>query len=130
MRAAMRRNQRPFALCANAVPITSVVSPRRGCSSVGSRMWVVAQSRCRTRRGRTVTVAAPSARTVLRARTPIGQCTAAARAAHDGVGEPGLGVLGSADDDHCRTLRSRCISVAEYALWDAAYVLGPYRVRI
>ena len=43
---------------------------------------------------------------------PFGQRTAAARAAHDGVGEPGLGVLGSADDDHCRTLRSRCISVA------------------
>ena len=34
------------------------------------------------------------------------------RAAHDGVGEVGLGVLGPADDDHCRVLRSRCISVA------------------
>ena len=56
-------------MCANAVPITSVVSARRGWSAVGRRMWVVAQSRhrtsCRigdteTRCARTVAISSPS----------------------------------------------------------------------
>ena len=96
MRAAMRRNPRPFALCANAVPITSVVSARRGCSAVGSRMWVAAQSAHRTagahgRRRRTERADGAFAPV-----PPFGQRTAAARAAHDGVGHV-VGIITATD---------------------------------
>ena len=36
LRAAMRRNPRPFALSINAFPMASVVSTRRTCSSAGN----------------------------------------------------------------------------------------------
>ena len=57
--AAMRRCPRPAALPASAVPITSVVSARRGCRA-GSRIRVCRQQGHRARRGRTCGVWAPS----------------------------------------------------------------------
>ena len=99
-------------MCANAVPITSAVRrPRlqrgRQQDVGGGAVAAPHPPRAHGHRRRTERADGAFARV-----PPFGQRAAAARAAHDGVGEPGLGVLGSADDDHCRTLRPRCISVA------------------
>ena len=64
IRTAMRRNPRPFALCVNAFPMTSVVSARRTCSSAGNSTWVLVHAVQRARAGCTVTVLAPDPRTV------------------------------------------------------------------
>ena len=50
------------ALLARAVPITSVVSARRGCTAAGSRIRVRAQRVQRARLGRTSRVWAPRLR--------------------------------------------------------------------
>jgi hypothetical protein len=63
-RAAIARNPAPRPLAISAWPMTSVLSARRTISSAGSTMWVARQSARRTRLGVTVTVVAPTPRTV------------------------------------------------------------------
>ena len=65
----------PRALWTRALPIASVLSARRTISSVGSRIWVAEQSAQRTRRGVTVTVSAPTPRTVRVRPVPNGRST-------------------------------------------------------
>src|SRR5664279_2162399 len=69
----MVRNPAPFALAAKALPITSVLSARRAVSSVGSRIWVPAQSAHCARRGVTVSLAPPRPRTLRVRPCPYGR---------------------------------------------------------
>jgi hypothetical protein len=56
MSTAIRRYPAPRVLASNAVPITAVVSARRGSTDPGNSTWVVPHATQRSRRGRRVSV--------------------------------------------------------------------------
>lgn len=80
----MRRCAWPAALLARAVPITSVVSARRGCTAASNRIWVRTQRVQRARLGRISMVWAPRLRT--RRRRPYPHRVR--MPSHPGCGQP------------------------------------------
>lgn len=105
----------PFALCTNAVPITAVVSARRGCKAAGEHnVHGLAVAAAEPPRSDPDRVGAEVADDAFASVHPSGERPAATRTAHPRTGEVTVGVGGVADDDHGSSRCSQLISVDYY----------------